>query len=489
MSSHDPRLLRKLKRECRHDPARFNRRVLGRPRYWWRQAEIAESVRDNPITLVPAGNAVGKDYVAAGIILDFLCHHANALVIATAPSQTQLQEVLWKEVERAYRNARVPLGGRMLRNPLKIDLGDGRQALAYSTTKTERLSGHHAPDLLAVLDEASGIAEPIYEAVDSLNPSRVLLIGNPLSPSGQFYHRCQSAHDNPHAKLIRVPSLESPDIHLARSPRGLADRTWLEKARHDYGESSIWWKAHVLAEFPDETHDALLPAWWVNRLGDPAIERAVEALRTQGKAGRRVLAADLSLGTGRDRAVFIVRDALGVLDTRESPFIGIGQAAQIIAEMARQWAIREDAIIYDKGGPGREFARYLEPYSIHAVGYHGGGSGGNQFANMRTRCAWRMRMRFDPERPMPSPAPPRDPKDPWRAPPAPEPTRIQPPFAIPARFLSTEGREELLGLRYHITGAKTALETKEDFAARLGRSPDYCDALLMTFALIGDGCT
>ena len=42
-------------------------------------------------------------------------------------------------------------------------------------------------------------------------------------------------------------------------------------------------------------------------------------------------------------------------------------------------------------------------------------------------------------------------------------------------------REELLGLRYHLDGDQSALESKEDFMDRLGRSPDFADALTQTF--------
>ena len=38
-----------------------------------------------------------------------------------------MEEVLWKYVEQAYRGSRVPLGGRLLRDPLKVDLGGGWQ--------------------------------------------------------------------------------------------------------------------------------------------------------------------------------------------------------------------------------------------------------------------------------------------------------------------------------------------------------------------------
>jgi hypothetical protein len=42
-------------------------------------------------------------------------------------------------------------------------------------------------------------------------------------------------------------------------------------------------------------------------------------------------------------------------------------------------------------------------------------------------------------------------------------------------------REELLGLRYHLAGDQSALEQKEDFMDRLGRSPDFADSLCQGF--------
>ncbi|MBV8232107.1 MAG: hypothetical protein JO329_19160, partial [Planctomycetaceae bacterium] len=189
---------------CRDDPARFNTTVLGRGAYWHRQREICRSVVARPVTLVPSGNGVGKSYVAAGLLHWFLIAYPGSLVVATAPSQVQLEEVLWKEVERAYRGARIPLGGRLLADPLKVELGAGWQALAYSTTRVERLSGHHARDLLAIGDEASGILDDIAEAICSLNPSRELWLGNPLRPSGFFFERCEAARSGRHplANLI-----------------------------------------------------------------------------------------------------------------------------------------------------------------------------------------------------------------------------------------------------------------------------------------------
>ena len=49
------------------------------------------------------------------------------------------------------------------------------------------------------------------------------------------------------------------------------------------------------------------------------------------------------------------------------------------------------------------------------------------------------------------------------------------PGSIPALF------KELGELRYKLKGQKSELEPKEDMMIRLGRSPDFCDALTMTF--------
>lgn len=47
-------------------------------------------------------------------------------------------------------------------------------------------------------------------------------------------------------------------------------------------------------------------------------------------------------------------------------------------------------------------------------------------------------------------------------------------------------REELTSLKYRLEGSRIALEQKDVLAARLGRSPDFADALIMSFAGGGD---
>jgi len=435
----------------REKPVAFSRAILGRPAYWERQQEIARSVVRHHATLVPTGNMVGKTYLAAGLIHWFLFTRPNSIVLATAPSQTQLSEVLWSSVEEAYHGARVPLGGRALKSPLKIELTPGWHALAYSTTKVERLSGHHAGELFVVVDEASGVDDAIFEALRSCGPSREILIGNPLRPDGTFYERCQSAKDNPLAHVIHIDSREGPHAELDRSPWGLADKTWLATVRNDYGEGSLWWKCHVLGVFPDDAFDAVFYREWLDL-----------AFRTIHKPhGPNRLAIDLGLGNGGDQTVLIAVDANGVLTCEASNQWTLEQAAQRAKILADRFQIEPYRITFDIEGIGADFSNRLDSVGLKGCQpYRGGGGGTKKYFNLRTGAAWRCRQRLDPN---------------YQTMTAPGVFIPQVPFSMmkmPERSKQLL-RRELQELRYELKTSQTALEDAESYKKRLKRSPDH----------------
>ena len=99
--------------QCYDDPDLFNTQILGRNPYWTRQREIANSVVRYRDTVVYSGNAVGKDYVVAGMIHWWLFTRPNSMVVVTAPGQTLLGSVIWKEVRRALETREVPLDAKI----------------------------------------------------------------------------------------------------------------------------------------------------------------------------------------------------------------------------------------------------------------------------------------------------------------------------------------------------------------------------------------
>src|SRR5262249_46664411 len=63
-----------------------------------------------PAAAPPAGRAVGKSFLVAGLVLWWVHTRPRSLVITTGPDFRQVVSVLWKELRRALRTAPVPLG-------------------------------------------------------------------------------------------------------------------------------------------------------------------------------------------------------------------------------------------------------------------------------------------------------------------------------------------------------------------------------------------
>ena len=123
-------------KRCQKDPLFFSRHVLGGEQPWEKQRQIMLSVRDNPRTVVPSGFGVGKTWVAARTVLWFLFSHPNSLVITTAPTWRQVENILWAEIRRQHQQSSKPLGGEVLRTQIKI--ADDWFALGLSTDEPAR---------------------------------------------------------------------------------------------------------------------------------------------------------------------------------------------------------------------------------------------------------------------------------------------------------------------------------------------------------------
>jgi hypothetical protein len=475
-ASSSERLIGLLSR-CHDDPDLFNSAILGRPPYWSRQREIAESVCRYRITCAYTGNAIGKDYLVGGIVPWWLATRHESLVVVTGPGQTTLGTVTWKEIRRACEGSRIPLGLKVSQgvkcSPFRATVAGDWQALGYSTTSIERASGQHNRKLLVVVEEASGVEDEIWDAIDSLKYVRLLAIGNPIRADGRFVSLIRQADADrrdgmpPHRSVnaIRVSSRESPDAHLEESPRGLADRTWIADVERRYGRTSLYVRSHVDAEIPVVSADCLLPEGWLDWAASR--ERAAVPANHPVHASRRI-SCDLGEGVGRDSSCVLVRDDRGILDVTAGSALGLPEAADLIWRKSVAYGVPQERISYDAAGIGRKFPQYLARHGItKALPYIGEASPiSDRYSNLRTEAAWRLHDRLDPQ----------------LAPDTRQPTRLQPDFVIPNKDWWPRMREELKALTYSLAGRKTKLLPKEDWCTALGHSPDLADALIQSFA-------
>jgi hypothetical protein len=465
------------------DPDLFNSAILGRPPLWGRQREIAQSVVDYRITVAYTGNAIGKDYLLGCLIPWWLFTRSHSLVVVTGPSQTVLGSVTWKEVRRALEpdpanpTAKVPLGVTISQgikcSPLRLIVDGDWGALGYSTTSVERASGQHNRKLFVIVEEASGVEDEIWDSLDSLKYVRLLAIGNPIRADGRFVQLIRQAGKDRQdgippsraCNAIRVSSRESPDAGKWESKVGLADRTWIEASERQYGRHSLWVKSHIDAIIPEVSAECLIPETWLDwaaaqkRLFLPA-DHPIHATRR--------ISCDLGEGVGRDSSAIIVRDDWGILEVVWGAELGLAQAAQRIADLARKYSVTPEKITYDRVGIGRDFPLHLGRHGLErAVGYAGGGSpASTDFVDLRSEAAWKLRQRLDP----------------GGAADHRQPHAARQDFAIPPGAYWQRLRDELKPLTYHLVGRKTGLLSKKDWSTVLGHSPDLGDALIQSFA-------
>ncbi len=110
---------------------------------WHTQQEILNSVKNNQETVVASCHGAGKSFTAANVALWYLFNHKPSVVITTAPTDRQVRGILWKEIRLAHSRARVPLGGKLLTQELKLDTNWWAWGFTAPEYDPDRFQGFH----------------------------------------------------------------------------------------------------------------------------------------------------------------------------------------------------------------------------------------------------------------------------------------------------------------------------------------------------------
>lgn len=245
------------------DPIFFSKEILGGGELWSRQVDLFNAVKDNRRVAIKAGYNLGKTYSIARLALWFLYSKPHSIVITTASTNRQVKTLLWGEIRKAHRNARVPMGGQLDLTSLRID--DDWYAIGFSTDEPTNVQGFHAKRVMVVIDEASGVDKEIVESLEgaiSGDDCRMVMVGNPLTPTGAFYE----AFKSPAWHKISISCLEHPNVIEGKEIiPGMVTRGWVEDKKKRWGVDSPLYVSRVLGEFPEGAGDALIQIAWVDR--------------------------------------------------------------------------------------------------------------------------------------------------------------------------------------------------------------------------------
>ncbi|MGG0891679.1 DEAD/DEAH box helicase family protein [Cytobacillus horneckiae] len=235
----------------RKEPWIFCKEVLQfSPDAW--QLEVLKDLVNHTHVSVRSGQGVGKTGLEAAVTLWFLTCFPFPKVIATAPTRQQLHDVLWAEISKWQTKS--PLLKQLLKwTKTKIYMRKFEErwfATARTATKPENMQGFHEDYMLFIVDEASGVADDIMEAILgtlSGKHNKLLMCGNPTKISGVFYD--SHNRDRAHYRTHKVSSMDS-----SRTSKKNIDML-LDK----YGKDSDVARVRVYGEFPRAEADTFIP--------------------------------------------------------------------------------------------------------------------------------------------------------------------------------------------------------------------------------------
>ncbi|RXM79589.1 terminase B [Clostridium tetani] len=231
------------------NPVWFAEDMLGFYADKW-QADVLMSLAGYPKVSVRSGQGVGKTGLESIAVTWYLCTRPFPKVIATAPTRQQLYDVLWAEISKWLATSKIDNLLQWTKTKVYMKGFEERWwATARTAVKPENMQGFHEDYMLFVVDEASGVADPIMEAIlGTLTgyENKLLMCGNPTRTSGTFYD--SHNRDRDLYKTFKVSSLDSPRTSKEN----------IEMLRRKYHEGSDPWRVRVLGEFPKGESDSLI---------------------------------------------------------------------------------------------------------------------------------------------------------------------------------------------------------------------------------------
>ena len=427
----------------RDNPVLFVQEVIGvEPDDWqaWMLTEIAAGSRQISIR---SGHGVGKSSAASWAMAWFLLTRYPVKVVVTAPTSAQLFDALFAELKSNLR--RLPpalqdlLDIKQERIELKADpTGAFISARTARAESPEALQGVHSENVLLVADEASGVAEQVFEAaVGSMSGEHAttLLLGNPTRTSGFFFDTHNKNRDN--WKTRRVSCVDSR----------LVSSQFVKQVADAYGEDSNAYRVRVLGEFPKADDDTVIPLVLVENAMTRDVQTATDSAIVWGVDVARF---------GDDATTLAKRQANRLIEPiREWRKLDIMQVVGVIkAEYdACDVGQRPQEILVDSIGLGAGVVDRLRELKLPVRGINVAESPAlkGAYRNLRTELWFKAKAWFEQ----------RD------------------------CFMPKDDKlcADLVSVKYlppDSTG-RLSIESKEQTKKRIRRSPDLADAFVLTF--------
>lgn len=410
-------------------------------------ASASEVIR----TAVASGHGIGKSATVAWLILWAICTFPDTRGVITANTDTQLRTKTWAELAKWYHLCifrdwfEFTATSIASKQPghektWRID------AIPWSESNPEAFAGLHnqGKRILVIFDEASAIADQIWEVIEGALTDRDTQIiwscfGNPTRNTGRFFD-CFNRYR--HRWWCR---------HVDSRTVAISNKALLKSWEEDYGEDSDFFKVRVRGIFPSTSSMQFIP----RDIVQAAMDRPMGVVNYAQTVA--IIGVDVAR-FGDDASVIWTRFALDGRSIAKQKYHGL-DGHDLGAKVAehynhlRKMDVRKIVINVDTGGVGASPVDWLRHngYPVNAVNFGAGAVNTQRYKNLRAEMWGRMKA--------------------W----------IAQGGCLPQ---DADLETDLTGVEYGYTPTnQILLEKKEDMKKRGMASPDNADALALTFAV------
>lgn len=423
----------------KENPLAFIRDVIGASPTDQQIDLILAAVGENSRVAVKSCTSSGKTAVLAWLTLFFLICYPDCKMLVTAPTASQLF--------RVFRSELLLWHGRM--NPLfkpfynimndncYIEGKKGTQMCSWitgSSDNKENFAGLHASKVVIMIDEASALPKEIFDTLYgtlSSGDTSFILVSNPVRAEGAFYDLFAD----------KVTGWSRFTFTADQSPN--VDKVWIKEVEEYYGITSDFYKMRVLGEFPTLSEAQFFSAGVI----DEAMQRQLMPREYQNY--QRILGCDVAR-FGNDSCV--IADRQGPKLHNLIAFKGIDTVSFTEKILEYYQSNSYSAVAVDGIGVGSGVVDQLKRFDIPVLDINVSSPSTQQktFYNLRSELYGEVRD--------------------W--------------ISNASLPYHPQLRSDLVGINYSYNNKlQIILESKRDMKKRGQDSPDYSDALALTFAI------
>jgi len=473
------------------DPVWWIQNVLN-VRLYSKSKDMINAIKLYDLVAVWSGHGVSKSFTMACVALWWmLCVRGLALI--TGPKFLQTKDIFFSAIRKVLTGASLPPAQtpRELPDSDKWELGpeQGIQLINSAKHTAVNVQGYHAKDIMLIADEASGIDNALFDAIESSQVSRgvagahakKIYTGNPnIEPTKTVfkstYGKAQHLGDgltslsgkpiDPSRWVgLHISAFDSPNVTGEMIIPGLVGPEWIKEREEEYGADSMLYSIRVLGEyFEGGAIDRLVPEAalleWLTKHEpvemQPTLHWGIQQGHfscTQGFDGARY---------GDDACVSTIIRKGKIVSIKEKRNVSTSEAAIFLLEEHKEHGcvrtsmdgtghgagIYDDAVLMANDQESKFFGCAVTMVNFSSAAPL------IRYRNIRTQMGFDFR------------------------------DALKMGYVVLDAYLSSLGEklaDDIRATSYILTDLGTILEPKETIKQKLGRSPDYFDSAMLAF--------